>query len=239
MAHVSSERVLSSVLVVGDVGDSDAGHIGERLAQLGASFDLRLRPLAEPPALQGIQLVLLLGSADAVHDAARADAVEAESGLVRDAVRSGVPVIGLCYGAQLAAHALGGSVRRGEQGERGWYDVTPAPGAGDLCPPGPWLQFHDDVLTPPPGAQLLGSSPAGPQCFLVAPAGGSGGVIGWQFHPEATPTTLERWLTEDAEAVTRGGVDAGGVLRAASENVSEYRAAAHRLVDAALARLLG
>lgn len=235
---MSSEPVLSRVLVVGDVGDADTGHVGERLAQRGASFEVQLRPLTEPPALQGIQLVLLLGSADAVHDAARADAVDAESGLVRDAVGSGVPVIGLCYGAQLAAHALGGSVRRGEQGELGWYDVTPAPGAGDLCPPGPWLQFHDDVLTPPPGAQLLGTSPVGPQCFLVAPADGSGGVIGWQFHPETTPATLERWLAEDESAVTRRGVDADQVLRVATEGVNAYRAAAHALVDAALARLL-
>lgn len=235
-----TDPVLRRVLVVGDPGDSDAGHVGERLAQHGARLDLLLRPLTERPALAGVDLVLLLGSEHAVHDPARAQVVQTESELVRDAVRSGVPVMGLCYGAQLAAHALGGSVRRAERGEVGWYDVTPQGGGPDaeLCPPGPWLQFHDDVLTPPPGARLLGTSPVGPQCFLVEPAGGTGGVVGWQFHPETMPATLERWLGQDADAVARRGVDAVEVLRMAQQGSTAYRAAAHRLVDVALARLL-
>lgn len=233
-----TDSVLTRVLVVGDPGDSDAGHVGERLVQLGARLDLRLRPLQSPPPLEDADLVLLLGSAQAVHDPGRAAPVEAESALVRAAVAAAVPVIGLCYGAQLAAHALGGSVRRGERGEVGWCDVVPAADDEGLCPPGPWLQMHDDVLTPPPGARLMGTSATGAQCFLLEPDDGTGGVVGWQFHPETTPSTLERWLREDADAVARHGVDADEVLRVATQGVAAYREAAHRLVDAALLRLL-
>ncbi len=237
---MTTDAVLRRVLVVGDPGDSDTGHVGERLVQRGARLDLRLRPLPGPTPLDDADLVLLLGSEHAVHDPARAATVEAESALVREAVGTGVPVLGLCYGAQLAAHALGGSVRRGEHGELGWYGVTPTadPAAPELCPPGPWLQFHDDVLTPPPGARLLGASPAGAQCFLVEPGPRTGGVVGWQFHPETTPMTLERWLRAEPDAVARHGVDAGEVLGLATSGVAAYRAAAHQLVDAALARLL-
>jgi GMP synthase-like glutamine amidotransferase len=140
-----------------------AGGRGDRLPAHGFCLrTLRSPALAEPePDTDAVaelvlraDLVLLLGSADAVHQTSRASAVEAEAVAVRRALAGGVPVLGICYGAQLAAHALGGTVRPAERGEVGWMPVASLD--DELCGTGPWLHFHADVLTAPPRARLTG-----------------------------------------------------------------------------------
>jgi GMP synthase-like glutamine amidotransferase len=181
-------------------------------------------------------VLLLLGSEAAVYDPARVEVVRAEQALVRSAVAQGTAVLAICYGAQLAASALGAGVRGVERGEVGWFEVSSRDEA--LCPPGPWLQFHSDVLDVPEGARLLGSSPVGPQGFaLDRGVRGVGGVVAWQFHPETTPGTLRRWAGAMPGYVRAHGADPDAVVAEAERRAESSRAAAHRLVDAALAHL--
>lgn len=225
-------------IVVADPDDRDAGHVGERLRQHGFALRDVLRPLLQDGAtdyLAHADLVLLLGSADAVYDPTRAAAVDAESVLVRRALDRGVPVLAICYGAQLAAHALGGSVRPVERGEVGWVAVESSDDA--LCGPGPWLQFHSDVLTPPPGARTTGSTACGPQGFVVDRAEGRAGLVAWQFHPEVTAMTLERWITGMRDYVRQHGGDPDQLLAQTRQREDASRVAAGRLVDAAFAHL--
>lgn len=220
------------VLVVGDagVGDGDPGFVGERLEQLGATLvpvDRDALPAYDD--LGEVDLLLLLGSARSVRADASTDVVAAESQLLRAALRDDVPAIGICYGAQLAAHALGGVVTAAVQSEVGWYAVE----SDDplLCPPGPWPQYHLDAFVPPPGARVLGRSAAGIQGYAVDR------LVAWQFHPEATPAILRRWLAEapgDAEAA---GSDPGEIVATAVQREADVRAAAHALTDAALVYL--
>ncbi len=219
------------VTVVADPGDDDPGWVGERLRERGATLHTMYRNAFSqlPPS----DLVLLLGSAGAVYDELRADAVEPESALVREAMASGVPVIAICYGAQLTAHALGGSVRAVDRGEVGWFEITSFDAS--LCPPGPWLQFHSDVFTPPPGSRVLGVTDVGPQGFALDPVDGAAGVVAWQFHPEATPAIVERWVGEAGEYVTRHGGDPEAVVHIPTA----ARARTFALVDAAVEHLLG
>ena len=217
------------VLVLADAGDDDPGWVGERLVERGARLTLRHR--GDPSPVPASDLVLLLGSADAVHDPRRTAAVETEAALVRDHLARGVPVIGICYGAQLIAHALGGTVRPVDRGEVGWFDVTSLDER--LCPAGPWLQFHSDVFTVPPGARLLGTSPLGAQGFAVDPTADAAGVVAWQFHPEATPDVVTRWVAEAGDYVALHGADPRDVVR----TPPGARAATAALVDAALEHL--
>ena len=119
-------------------------------------------------------------------------------------------MIGICYGAQLAAHALGGSVARAADHEIGWYYVESHDPA--LCPPGPWVQYHYDTFTVPDGARLLGHSDVGPQGFAVETAAGRLRLVAWQFHPEVDAGILRRWVAEDAQALPRVGVDAAAFV---------------------------
>jgi GMP synthase-like glutamine amidotransferase len=151
------------VEVVADV-DDDAGFVGERLVDRHGAELVGLDRDALPASpSSGTSLLLLLGSARSVLSPAEADTVESESALVRTALTAGVPVIGICYGAQLLAHALGGAVSVAPRPEIGWFAVTSADPT--LCPEGPWAQFHSDAFTPPPGARVLGTSAAGCQGF--------------------------------------------------------------------------
>jgi GMP synthase (glutamine-hydrolysing) len=230
--HPSTVRVL----VVGDRGDSDPGFVGGRLEQLGGQLTLLLRDTltstVDGPDLDGVDLVVLLGSADGVVDPGREAVVEAESSLLRGCLSRGVPVVGICYGAQLAAHALGGTVTKGGARQIGWYFVESHDPA--LCPPGPWLQYHDDWFTVPDSARLIGMSDVGPQGFAIETADGRLQLVAWQFHPEVTPTILTRWVAEDVDALPRRGVDPAAFVAETRQREIVARAAAHALIDVTL-----
>ena len=70
-------------------------------------------------------------------------------------------MFGICYGAQLLAHAFGGAVRRSATPEIGWYEVDSE--IPDVIATGPWLQWHYDVVDVPPGATRLAVSPSAPR----------------------------------------------------------------------------
>ena len=71
----------------------------------------------------------------------------------------GIPVLAICFGSQLVAHALGGAVCRLEAAEIGWVDVdSDVPGIAG----GPWLEWHGDVVRLPPGAVELAAQRGGP-----------------------------------------------------------------------------
>ena len=79
-----------------------------------------------------------------------------ERALIAGAVTAGIPVLGVCFGGQLLAQALGGEVTRATRPEIGWYLIeTSDP---DRIPPGPWLEWHEDAFTAPPGSEAVARS---------------------------------------------------------------------------------
>lgn len=212
--------------VVADASDADGGHLVERLEQRdGEIVQLNRDELPTYDSIGDTALIVLLGSRRSAHDLKEADPVEAESVFVRAALRDLTPVIGICYGAQLMARALGGTSRRAGAAEVGWQFLnTDDP---TLCPEGPWAQFHSDVFLPPPTSRVLGTSSAGPQCFVDDSLGAR--AIAWQFHPEVTTKTFERWLGE----LYRGD-DSNLLIDETYINEVRSRAAAHKLTDSAL-----
>jgi GMP synthase-like glutamine amidotransferase len=220
------------VLVVADRADPESGFVGERLEQLGGSLSLTYRE--DFPALDAgdAELVLLLGSHHGVADVGREDDVAVESALVQDCVRRGVPVLGICYGAQLAAHALGGVVSKAPDPEIGWYYMDSHDPA--LCPPGPWAWYHYDRFTVPDGTRLLGETSTGPAGFVLETETGVAQVVAWQFHPEVTPDVLQRWVDTTADDLTKLGVDGPAIAAEGFQRERVSRAATHALVDVAL-----
>lgn len=110
---------------------------------------------------------------------------------VQQAVAAGVGVLGVCFGGQLVAHALGGSVQRSSAPEIGWHDVHSLD--TDLMPHGPWFQWHFDCFTPPPGATEIARNDRASQAFV------HGRAMGLQFHPELDQALLERWIADDRD----------------------------------------
>jgi GMP synthase-like glutamine amidotransferase len=106
-----------------------------------------------------------------------------------------VPVLGVCFGAQALAAALGGSVHRLDRPEIGWVTVD-----SERLPAGPWFAWHEDGFTLPPGAEELASNAFGVQAFA------HGHHLGVQFHPEVTPAIIAAWADDDHGDLARAGV---------------------------------
>lgn len=212
-------------LLIANAEDADAGFVGERFRHHGYSFtECHREAPGEWPQLDGADLVLTLGSEWSVYwDHLEAE-VAAEATLVREAHGRGIPLFGICYGFQLISHAFGGAVRRSDVPEIGWYDVeTDVP---EAIVPGPWLQWHYDVVDVPPLSTELARSAVGPQAFRFDR------VLATQFHPEATETMLRRWSggAGGAELTARGSSREELLARSAVA-VASSRPAANRLVD--------
>jgi len=101
----------------------------------------------------------------------------------------GIPVLGICYGMQLLARELGGSVEAAEVGEFGRSQLTVhQPGrllAGTPHEQTCWMSHRDTVFSAPPGFSALASSTASP---VAAFESETRGVYGIQFHPEVVHT---------------------------------------------------
>lgn len=223
-------KQLGRVHVVADREDPDGGYVTERLAERGGELvDVDRADLPVFADLGESSLVLLLGSDRSAHDPKESSVVLAESRLVLAALGAGVPVIGICYGAQLMARAFGGTSWRADAAELGWQRVdTDDP---VLCPEGPWGQMHKDVFAPGPTSRVIGTSWRGPQCMLDDSFGARS--IAWQFHPEVTPETYERWVRAGYFGDTN--TDPDDLIRQAYDHAARSRNLAHRLVDDALA----
>jgi GMP synthase-like glutamine amidotransferase len=223
--------VSAQALVAANASDADAGFVGERLEQRGYSLRVVLREDGLPRLADAgpADLLLLLGSEWSVHAPVDAAALAAEVALVRDAVEARLPVLAICYGAQVVSAALGGAVAPAPAPEIGVVHVR----SGDptLVPEGPWTSFHVDGLTPPPAAEVVARNECGVQAFVLP------GLLGVQFHPEVRPQVLDDWAARFPDLVRDSGQEHAALVAAAAEREARSRTAAHALVDAFLDRV--
>jgi GMP synthase-like glutamine amidotransferase len=180
------------------------GVLGDWAAVRGIELAIHHADRGEPlPALNGQAFVASLGSPHNPADL-HVPEVAAELGYVEEAIARDIPVLGLCFGGQMLAKALGGEIEKAPQPELGWHTVDSS--APDVVPSGPWLQWHYDRFTVPPGAELLATSAAGPQAFT------HGRHLGVQFHPESTIEIVRSWALSDQDRVRALGIDDGEAL---------------------------
>ena len=189
----------------------DPGLVGHALRSRGFAFtEFHRETPGEWPALEGFDLVLGLGSSWSTYWPQFRAQTGAERGLLAEAHRSGVPVLGICFGGQQLSVALGGTVERSQMHEVGWHRVdtlpeTTVPGAETLA--GEWFQWHYDRFSVPSGTTALAASPASPQAFLA------GRSLGLQFHPEVTESIVAQWSSGDgAGELAAAGIDRDALL---------------------------
>jgi GMP synthase-like glutamine amidotransferase len=176
------------------------------------------------PKLDGRPFVSCLGSRHSPLDRDVPVVLETLE-LIEQAVRDDVPVLGLCYGGQVLAAVTGGTVERSPEPQHGWYELeTDAP---EQVPAGPWLEWHYDRFTLPPGATELARTGSTVQAF------GLGAHLGVQFHPESTIEIVQGWARADRKRLASLGIDDGlGLLEVGRNIVTAAREAAFALFDA-------
>ncbi len=208
------------VIVIRHHKEDSAGFIGQAFADRGASVSTYLFPGGGVlPRLEGVDHVVVLGAAPSVNDEGdHAPWIEQEIAWLREVDAAGLPLLGICFGAQAMCVAFGGAVELAQRKEVGWRLVETAD--EDLVPTGPWLEFHSDRCLPPQEARILATSEIGVQAFSI------GRHLAVQFHPEVDGAQLKLWL------------DAGGraEVEQAGEDPEEFLAATIREEPAASAR---
>ena len=117
---------------------------------------------------------------------------------LRQAVDTGLPVLGVCLGAQLLAKALGARVYANRVKEIGWYATELLPAAADdrlfcdIASPVTVFHWHGDTFDLPHGAvQLARSAQCENQAFRFGPS-----AYALQFHLEMTAAMIDEWLCE-------------------------------------------
>ena len=156
-------------------------------------------------------LVVVLGSEDAVYE--DHDYVAPEIDLVRRRLGRGGATLGICFGAQLMAAALGGTVYRGAGGSEIGFRVVEPTEAGLASPLRhlvgvPVCEWHGDTFSLPASLSSLASTEHyGNQAFAVGDA-----AFAVQFHPEITPEMFDRWVDDGTDDLAAAGIDAD-VLR--------------------------
>jgi GMP synthase-like glutamine amidotransferase len=203
----------------GLIGDA-ASERGVELVEHVASEDERI------PELDGFDLLVCMGAPWSVYGEEVAPWIGTALERFRSAVQRDVPVLGICFGAQAFAQALGGEARRARASEVGWREIETDDGA--VVPAGPWFMWHSDTFTLPPGARELARTPVGPQAFALGPH------LCVQFHPEITPGILGAWIEHDDEDFRRNGVDPESVLEQTRAELGRARVRARELLNRVL-----
>jgi GMP synthase (glutamine-hydrolysing) len=168
-----------TVLVV-DFGAQYAQLIARRVRELQVFSEIVSHRItaaeiaADPPAA-----IILSGGPKSVH-------VDGAPRLDPGIYELGVPVFGICYGAQLIAHQLGGEVGRGMRGEYGRARLAVTDAASALLADLPdqhdvWMSHFDAIVRVPDGFVATGSTADAPVAVLES---AERRIWGVQFHPE-------------------------------------------------------
>ncbi len=171
-----------------------SGRLGAWAHSLGFGVEEFCAYKGELPATEYFSHLVVLGTPHSVHEIPQREWLNKESTLVARALDQGKHVLGICFGAQLLAHLLGGSVSLGAEAEIGWHRMPAQPHPAQWNAPGmaegELFFWHREIFSLPPGCQPLGSTPAG---YLGGFSYGKK-VLALSGHLEITEELIEEYI---------------------------------------------
>jgi GMP synthase (glutamine-hydrolysing) len=184
----------------------------EALAERGVLLDSwEIAKGTSPPAdARDYDAVLSFGGAMNTHQEEEHPWLRFEKDLLAELLGRGMPLMGVCLGAQLLAEAAGSTPRRTSEPEIGWHEVEVTPeGAEDpllapLAPRFTAFQWHSYEAPLAPAATALARSTVSLHAYRIGES-----AWGIQFHAEVSAADVEHWIDDyrsDPDAV-RIGID--------------------------------
>jgi GMP synthase-like glutamine amidotransferase len=219
-----TQKSVPTILAIEHESDSGPALLADRARELGFAVEIR-NPVEHglPASAEDYVALLVMGAAPSVYDDDVQHWFQREVSLINDADARGVPVFGVCFGAQAMSIAFGGSVNRSPQSEIGWYTITSDD--EDFVPIGPWFQWHIDACTPPPEAKVFARTANCVQAFTIGPH------LAVQFHPEVTVQQSIDWSDADPEGLVRHGLTKGELIAQTEQLMPGARVRASALFD--------
>lgn len=201
----------------------------ENLGTIADAFDRRqiaahyIRPFQGEPvpkSLEWMNGLVVMGGPMGIADRERMPFLKDEIHLVESALHEKKPILGICLGSQLLAHALGSKVTRADRKEIGWSLVRLSeegrgdPLFADVEHSFFALHWHGDVFELPGGAVSLASSEqTACQAFRY-----SRNAYGLLFHLETTENTLREMIRTFSDELKEENLDGGRLLQKGKEH---------------------
>ena len=176
-------------------------------------------------------LVVVLGNDSGVYERDVLPYIAAEEAWLAERLAAEQPTLGVCFGAQIMASALGERVYKGDSTQIGFREVVPTE-AGSTSPVRhfagvPVMEWHGDTFDLPVGAtRLAGSSDYANEAFGL----GSWGLA-VQFHPETTEDMHVRWLADGRESVVALGIDPETLAAERDAHTAAMEIASHAMLN--------
>jgi GMP synthase (glutamine-hydrolysing) len=216
--------------------DAGPGVFADAIRSRGVELDSWLRAEADAPPREpsDYDSVLVFGGAMHADQEDRHPWLREEKALLGDLLERGVPMLGVCLGAQLIAEAASAPARPARQPEIGWHDVEVTaegrddPLLGPLAPRFEAFQWHSYEFPLPPGARPLARSATCLQAYRVGAS-----TWGIQFHAEVSGEDAESWIDDyrsDEDAV-RIGLDPDELRRDTRVAIADWNALGRSLCE--------
>lgn len=238
---------MANVLLISHEPEAAPALIGKILAERGHHLTLHVvleepdRPNTAFPDPVHYDMVVAFGSFANAYDPKARVWVEPEVEYLRLLLDEDVPYLGVCFGGQLLAEAIGGHVEKAPAGgdEIGLINFT---STQEGIPLGPWFSWHEDRMVLPshtqvthPGLgpiEVLASNEHAVQLYRT------GRAVGTQFHPEADIPTVSSWIAVGGDHIP-AHTSGEQLLDALGAHHDVLRENCERLVDWFLAEIVG
>jgi len=216
------------VLVISHEPSGGAGLVGEILRERGFEVQTHVvledpqNPNTEYPNPDDFDAVMAFGSFFSAYEPKARPWVEPEVDLLRTLMDRDIPYLGVCFGGQLLAEALGGSVEPAPLGSAE-LGLVEFPASSEL-PAGPWFTWHGDRVVLPGDVEVVAENEHAVQVFR------KGRAAGTQFHPEANIPLVSSWVAAGPQYLPGEG-SGDALLDDLDAAAAQLRANCEQLVD--------
>ncbi len=239
--RLNHDSKLKNAIIIQHVSFEDLGHIRPQLDRYGYRVTTYHPPGDEVWTidLMYTDLLIVLGGPMSANDRIKEGHVADEVRLVQTALQRGVPILGICLGAQILAVAAGGQIAPMPSKEIGLAPLRLTPeGANSALvhmPTGlPVLHWHGEaVVELPPGAKRLAETNlCDVQAFSL-----SDRTLGLQFHLETELRRLPEWVAGHAVEVAHAQIDGAALVDRGALFADGVALACEKVIGAWLASL--